>query len=109
MYHGLTERSGRFFFPFRARFPFDDCLNRLPLPGAAWPVFDLISTRNVGRAIGMEIGEEGCWEENVENFKQARTLVHTMPTETRYLRKTRTKRPALCQPYTHMHTHVGDD
>lgn len=50
MYHGLTERSGRFFFSFPARFPFDDCLNRLPLPGAAWPVFDLISTRNVGRA-----------------------------------------------------------
>lgn len=58
MYHGLTERNGqrggitlaRLFFSSLARFLFD-CLNRLPLPGAAWPVFD--SKRRMGM-----LGEE---------------------------------------------------
>lgn len=63
MYHGLTERNGqrggitlaRLFFPSLARFLFDDCLNRLPLPGAAWPVFDSNAKRRL--RMGM-LGEE---------------------------------------------------
>lgn len=39
------------FFFLLTRFPFDDCLNRLPLPGAAWPVFDSNTKRRL--RIGM--------------------------------------------------------
>lgn len=107
MYHGLTERNCReagltllAFFFLLARFPFDDCLNRLLLllqPGAAWPVFDSNASRRL--RVGMNGGGRPLAGERGKFQAGLHSCTHpVLATETRYLRKTGTKRPVLCQP-----------
>jgi len=101
MYHGLTERSGREAGPPRAVVAFfpssSFSLRRLFKPSAAtgrrlarFRFQRETSNRDDrrGRSLG---GERGKFQAGLHS------LVHTVPTKPRYLRKTGTKRPALCQ------------
>lgn len=114
MYHGLTERSGReaglpllAFFFLLARFPFDDCLNRLlllllvllPQPVSKRRLARFRFQREPSATNSGWTGVEGSTGKRTWKISSRPALLYTpYSTETRYLRKTGAKRPALCQP-----------